>query len=169
MLGGLARWLRVAGHDAAWRTNIDYWDLVRQARTEGRMLLTCDTGIFRIGIVRDGDVSGLLVPHGLKKREQFRWVMERLQLAPRDPLCMACGGTLVEVPKESVKVIAPPRSYAWLDRFFLCARCQKLFWQGTHWEEIVQCAEAALSLPPDSRTPREAQIPLHPKPRSAYG
>jgi len=82
MLGGLARWLRVAGHDAAWRANIDDWDLVRQARTEGRMLLTCDTGIFRIGIVRDGNVSGLLVPHGLKKREQFRWVMERLQLAP---------------------------------------------------------------------------------------
>jgi hypothetical protein len=136
MLGGLARWLRAAGYDASWRADIDDWDLVRLARSEGRLLLSCDTGIFQIGIVRDGDVPGLLVPHGLKKREQFRWVMETLKLTPRTPRCMACGGELVAVPKESVKDIAPPRSYAWRNDFFQCARCRKLFWQGTHWEGI---------------------------------
>jgi uncharacterized protein with PIN domain len=136
MLGGLARWLRAAGYDASWTADIDDWDLIRQARREGRMLLTCDTGIFKIGIIRDGDVPAVLIPHGLKKREQLRWLMARLQLVPREPRCMACGGELVEVPKESVKDTAPPRSYAWQDRFFKCARCQKLFWRGTHWEGI---------------------------------
>jgi uncharacterized protein len=136
MLGGLARWLRAAGYDATSSDDIDDWDLIRLARREGRMLLTCDTGIFKIGIIRDGDVPALLIPHGLKKREQLRWVMDRLQLTPGEPRCMACGGELIEVAKESVKDIAPPRSYAWLERFFKCGRCGKLFWRGTHWEGI---------------------------------
>jgi uncharacterized protein with PIN domain len=59
MLGGLARWLRAAGYDAWWRADIGDWDLVRLAQREGRLLLTSDTGIFRIGVVRDGDVPGL--------------------------------------------------------------------------------------------------------------
>jgi len=53
MLGGLARWLRAAGYDASWTEGIDDWDLVRLARREGRVLLSSDTGIFKIGVVRD--------------------------------------------------------------------------------------------------------------------
>src|SRR5689334_19513497 len=68
MFGGLARWLRAAGYDASWRADIDDWELVRLAQREGRILLTADTGIFRIGIVRDGEVPGLLLPHGLGKQ-----------------------------------------------------------------------------------------------------
>ena len=145
MLGGLARWLRAAGYDASWSADIDDWDLVRLARREGRMLLSCDTGIFKIGIVSDGDVPALLVPHGLKKREQLQWVMAKLQLRPGDPRCMACGGELAQVEKGSVKDIAPPRSYAWLEQFFKCARCGKLLWRGTHWERIANTLERSSS------------------------
>jgi hypothetical protein len=61
MLGSLARWLRAAGYDASWQAHIDDWDLIRLARAEGRILLSCDTGIFRIGIIRDGD-AGTITP-----------------------------------------------------------------------------------------------------------
>jgi hypothetical protein len=137
MLGGLARWLRAAGYDAAWRPGIGDWELIRLARQEGRLLLTCDTGIGRIGLVRDGDVPALLLPHGLTKREQLAYVLHRLSLAPRQPRCMACGGSLVEVPKEAVRDRVPPRSFAWLDHFYQCRRCGQLFWQGTHWQRIT--------------------------------
>jgi uncharacterized protein with PIN domain len=137
MLGGLARWLRAAGYDASWQADIGDWDLIRSALREGRILLTSDTGIFRIGIVRDGDVPGLFIPHGLGKREQLAFVLERLNLSLRAPRCMACGGALAEVPKESVRDRAPPRSYAWVDCFYECERCQRLFWKGTHWQQIA--------------------------------
>src|SRR5213592_1517968 len=90
MLGGLARWLRAAGYDASWHPGIDDWGLIRTARKEGRFLLTSDTGIFRIGIVRDGELPALLIPHGMGKKEQLRFVFQQLQLPIRKPRCMAC-------------------------------------------------------------------------------
>ncbi len=136
MLGGLARWLRAAGYDAAWEEGIDDTDLVRRCLAEGRVLLTADTGIMEHGAVRSGRVRALLVPHGAGKLDQLRFVLETLDLARREPRCMACGGRLVEVPKESARPEAPPRTFAWCDRFFRCERCAKLFWRGTHWRRI---------------------------------
>jgi len=126
-----------AGYDAAWRADIGDWDLIRLARRENRLLLTSDTGIFRIGIIRDGDLPALFIPHGLKKLAQLTFVFEKLGLSPRQPRCMACGGSLVEVAKESVRELAPPRSFAWLDQFYECDRCGQLFWEGTHWRRIA--------------------------------
>ena len=30
----------------------------------------------------------------------------------------------------------PPRTARWKDEYFVCARCGRLFWEGTHWERI---------------------------------
>jgi uncharacterized protein with PIN domain len=143
MLGGLARWLRAAGYDASWRADIDDWELVRLARAEQRVLLTCDTGIFRIGIVRDGDLPALLLPPGLFKDEQLAFVLRELNLPLREHRCMACGGDLAQVPKEQVRGRVPPRSFEWVDHFFECARCRQLFWKGTHWRPIADRLERA--------------------------
>ena len=143
MLGGLARWLRAAGYDACWQEGIDDWDLVRLARREGLFLLTSDTGILRIGIVRDGEVPALFIPHGQSKREQLAFVLKQLNLPLREPRCMACGGRLVEVAKETCRDRLPERSFAWLDRFYECERCQRLFWQGTHWQRIAEQLQEA--------------------------
>jgi uncharacterized protein with PIN domain len=137
MLGSLARWLRAAGYDASWHPGIDDWDLIRLARAEGRVLLSCDTGIFRIGIVRDGDLAAVQVPNGLSTEEQLAFVLGQLGLAAREPRCMACGGELVETAKEEMAGKVPPRSYAWCDRFWQCQRCGKPFWQGSHWQRIA--------------------------------
>ena len=138
MLGGLARWLRAAGYDACWQAAIEDWDLIRLARREGRWLLTLDTGIVRVGIVRDGEVHALLVPPGLTKREQLAFVLDRLKLALRQPRCMACGGLLAEVSKEAARDRVPPRSWAGSEQFYECGRCGKLLWSGTHWKEIAR-------------------------------
>jgi uncharacterized protein with PIN domain len=150
MLGGLARWLRAAGYDASWQAGIDDWELIRLARQEERVLLSCDTGIFRIGIVRDGELPALQIPNSLlTKRDQLAFVLRQLNLEPRRPRCMACGGALVEVPKESVRERAPPRSYAEVDHFYECERCGQLFWQGTHWQKIATVLEQVRSIRAD--------------------
>jgi uncharacterized protein with PIN domain len=137
MLGSLARWLRAAGFDAFWQEGIADWDLIRLAQAEGRILLSCDTGIFRVGIVRDGEVAALQIANGLKTKLQLAFVMEQLQLAPQAPRCMACGGELFEVPREEMAGKVPPRSLAWSERFCQCRRCGKPFWQGSHWPRIA--------------------------------
>jgi uncharacterized protein with PIN domain len=143
MLGGLARWLRAAGYDASWREGIPDWDLVREARRDGRILLTSDTGILRIGVVRDGDVRSLFVPHGLGKREQLAHVLTRLGLPPLPPRCMRCGGALLEVPPEAARPRVPARTFAWVNRFFECERCGHMFWRGTHWPRIDEALRQA--------------------------
>jgi uncharacterized protein with PIN domain len=145
MLGGLARWLRAAGYDASWSEGIDDWELIRQARREGRLLLSSDGGIFRVGIVRDGEVPALFLPPGLTTAQQLMFVWRKLKLQPGAPRCMACGGELVEVAKEEVRDQVPPRTFAWMDHFFRCVRCGRVFWQGTHWRHIEATLRAAAS------------------------
>ncbi len=137
MLGALARWLRAAGYDAAWQEGIDDWDLLRQARREGQVVLSSDTGLFRIGIVRDGALPALFVPHGLDTQGQLAFVLDRLHLPLRTPRCMACGGELATVPRAQVQAQVPPRSYAWAAAFWQCRRCERVFWEGTHWQRIA--------------------------------
>lgn len=149
MLGSLARWLRAAGYDASWQAHIADWDLIRWAGAEGRILLSCDTGIFRIGIIRDGDVPSMQLPAGLTTQEQLHRVLQHFQLPLREPLCMLCGGVLREVPREQMADKVPPRSLAWAERFWECQKCGQPFWQGTHWEHIRQVLEqVGQGLPP---------------------
>jgi uncharacterized protein with PIN domain len=138
MLGGLARWLRAAGYDADWRVHIADPELVRLARRDGRFLLSSDTGIFKIGIVRDGEVPALRVPHGLTIHEQLAHVLKALGLPLRAPRCMACGGALHEIPREQARERVPPRTFAWAERYWQCERCGRLFWHGSHWQRIAE-------------------------------
>src|SRR6266480_3277762 len=63
------------------------------------------------------------------------------RLAVREARCMTCGGELRPVEKECVRERIPPRTWCWLDEYFVCARCNQLFWHGTHWRKIgVQLA-----------------------------
>jgi hypothetical protein len=137
MLGGLARWLRAAGYDAAWQPGIADPELVRRALASGRTLLTADAELARHGAIQAGRVRALWIPPGLGKFEQLRYVVRALGLPRREMRCMACGGALVAVPRESARPEAPPRTFAWCQEFYRCGRCVKLFWRGTHWRRIA--------------------------------
>ena len=137
MLGGLARWLRAAGYDAALVEGIDDVDLVRRALADGRVLLTADTQLVRHGAICSGRVRALLVPPGRSKFEQLQFVVRSLGLERRQARCMACGGRLDAIPKESARPEVPPRTYQWCHAFYRCGRCAKVFWRGTHWDRIA--------------------------------
>ncbi len=136
MLGGLARWLRAAGYDAAFEYGIDDGDLVERCRRSGRILLSCDGPLFERTVIREGEVPALRVPRGLSNVEALRFVVRRLSLPLGQPRCMACGGELEEVPKHSVAGEAPPLAFRNCERFWRCAGCGKLLWRGTHWSRI---------------------------------
>jgi uncharacterized protein with PIN domain len=143
MLGGLARWLRAAGYDASRKEGIADWELIRTARYEDRMVLSSDTGIFRRGVIRDGDVPALFVPHGLGIQQQLAFVLQQLDLPLGESRCMACGGVLMEIAKDAVRERVPPRSFAWVDQFWECQLCRHLFWKGTHWPRILDQLQQA--------------------------
>jgi uncharacterized protein with PIN domain len=150
MLGGLARWLRAAGYDASWHDGIPDPDLVRLAHAEGRTVLSSDGDIFEFALVRDGVVPALFVPRNITVQAQLTHVMRELGLSLLEPRCMACGGELAELTREQVAGKMPERSLTAHDRFWQCGRCDKIYWHGTHWQQIV--AELLQAAP---RTPGE--------------
>jgi uncharacterized protein with PIN domain len=135
-LGGLARWLRAAGFEALWREGIRDEVLVEEARTWSAIVLSTDGLMMERRLLRDGIVPALWLPPTLTIPEQLELVFREFALKAKEPRCMSCGGELRQADKETLRERIPPRTYRWLDDYFLCARCGKLFWHGTHWHRI---------------------------------
>ena len=142
-LGGLARWLRAAGYDARLYADVPVHRLPDEALRRGRVLLTTDAETLERRLVADGSLRVLWLPSALTTTEKLRLVLRDLGLSLREPRCMACGGELVAQPKDAVRPRIPPRTALWKDEFFVCVSCDRLFWQGTHWERIVPALRAA--------------------------
>lgn len=140
-LGGLARWLRAAGYEADWIPNIEDAELLREAQQRGATILTTDSMLMERRLLRDGVIPALWLPPTLTMLEQLALVFCELGLGVREPRCMSCGGELRRVEKESLRDRIPPKTWRWVDDYFLCARCDKLFWHGTHWQKITRQLE----------------------------
>jgi uncharacterized protein with PIN domain len=137
-LGGLARWLRAAGYEAAWQPDIADDELLRQARQVQATVLTTDAMLMERRLLRDRIIPVFWLPPTLRIPEQLSLVFREFGLTLRGPRCMSCGGELLRGSKEALRERIPPRTYRWLDEYFACSRCGKLFWHGTHWRRIVR-------------------------------
>ncbi len=141
-LGGLARWLRAAGYDTLWQPDISDDELLRVARAESAAILTTDSLLTERRVIRDGVIVAFWLPPTFGIAEQLAQVFREFGLKVREPRCMSCGGALRSGDKEALRERIPPRTYRWLDQYFECERCGKLFWRGTHWQRISEKLKA---------------------------
>ena len=135
-LGGLARWLRAAGYITFWEAGIDDELLLKKARVHEAAIVTTDSMLMERRVLRDGIIPALWLPPTLSISEQLEKVFCEFDLSVGTPRCMSCGGDLTQACKESLRERIPPRTYRWLDKYFVCRCCDKLFWHGTHWQRI---------------------------------
>jgi uncharacterized protein with PIN domain len=140
-LGGLARWLRAAGYEAEWEAGIDDDELLEKAAAISATIVTTDSMLMERKVLRDRIIPALWLPPTLSIREQLNLVFRELRLKVRGTRCMTCGGALVRGNKESLRERIPPKTYLWQDEYFVCTRCGKLFWHGTHWRRITRTLE----------------------------
>ena len=132
MLGSLAKWLRILGYDVAYPPGADDNELVRLARAEGRVLLTRDTGLAR----RRGLTVLLIESESLE--DQVRQVIEQMGLSVDQPFsrCPVCNTPLQGVDKDTIRERVPPYVFQTQKNFSVCSRCDKIYWQGTHWAKM---------------------------------
>jgi len=135
-LGGLARWLRGSGYEAFWEPSIDDYELLQRAKKLSATVLTTDSLLMERRVVRDHVIPALWLPPTLSIPEALAFVFHEFGLKTRAPRCMTCGGELRQENKEALGDRIPPKTYRWLDEYFVCTRCGKLFWRGTHWHRI---------------------------------
>jgi len=145
-LGGLARWLRAAGFDALWQPDIADDALLREALKNAATILTTDSLLMERRLLRDKVIPGLWLPPTLRIPEQLALVFREFALTPGEPRCMSCGGELRRVEKEVLRARIPPRTYRWLEEYFVCNRCDRLFWRGTHWTRIERQLRLAAAM-----------------------
>jgi hypothetical protein len=149
MLGRLARWLRVLGHDVAYGSHLGGRTAVGCARRDGRVLLTRDTRL-----LRDPHLPPHLFIASDHFRDQLREVAARYPLGTgaRFRRCLECNELLEDVPRERARDRVPPYVWAANSRFLLCGGCGRLFWPATH-QEHMQRELAALGLPQEAPRP----------------
>lgn len=133
MLGTLAKWLRFMGYDTAYPGPLDDSELITLADREDRVLLT-----------RDKELAGRSA-RALRIRsdnldDQVREVAQALMLRVVDPLsrCSLCNTRLVPAPAEAVHDLVPEGVRARHTSFWQCPSCRKIYWQGSHWDKMVE-------------------------------
>ena len=134
MLGRLARWLRILGHDVAYGRHLSGRALVECARREGRFLLTRDTRLLR---------DPHLPPHLFVTSDHFREQLR--QVAAAVPLgdgflhrCLECNRPLETVARDEAGAVAPPYVLATQTRFQRCPHCGRLYWPATHRAHMLE-------------------------------
>ncbi len=119
MLGSLVTWLRILGYDTKYWKGDDK-EMIEIAKKEGRIILTKDKGVVR-SAERGGipvlNLSNSNIPEALAKiAETFEIDLEFDGNRTRCPICNT-----------------PLKSY---DSRWLCGRCGKEYWIGSHWADI---------------------------------
>jgi len=151
MLGTLAKWLIILGHDVAYFRRIDDGDLVRLARRQRRVILTADR---RLVQRRDARNHVLIASHSLE--EQIRQVLRerRLKVRRRDLFrrCVKCNVRARTVARKAVRGLVPPYVFATRRRFTRCPSCGRIFWRATHVARMVATVQKRLA----GRRPRRS-------------
>jgi uncharacterized protein with PIN domain len=132
MLGRLARWLRLAGYDAAYLNDADDLELVRVARAEGRLLLTRD-----VELARRRGVRALLI-ESQQVDEQLDEVRSAIGPPPEPvtPRCAMCNAPLGPLARAAARERVPPYVFRSQQEFSQCPTCRRVYWPGSHWQAI---------------------------------
>jgi hypothetical protein len=154
-LGGLARLLRMLGFDTLFRN--DYMDSEVRAVSivEGRVVLTRDRELLK----SRGITHGCFV-HALRPQDQLREIVDRLQLAACArpfTLCLHCNLPLLPMEKEAILDRLPPRVADLYERFSWCEGCDRVYWEGSHWERMRGLLAGLLA--PPARAPASPAAP----------
>jgi len=146
MLGKLARWLRMIGHECVYANNSDDRELLSIAKRDSLVLLTSDAELYRTAIARN--IETCLV-EGRTEPERLASLAERfnlkLSIDTAISRCPVCGWLLKETAKEEVQSAVPPATFKVYQSFWICSNpeCAKVYWQGSHWKRIEQTLASA--------------------------
>ena len=133
-LGALARRLRMAGFDTLYDNCTGDDEIERIAQREGRIILSRDRELLKRRTVSHG-----CYVHALKPDLQFSEVFARLDLAGSVrplALCLDCNHPLTPIAKADVLHVLPQGVRERHQRFSTCARCRRVFWEGSHWRRM---------------------------------
>jgi uncharacterized protein with PIN domain len=144
MLGKLAKELRILGYDTIYYRGEDARQLIQLARQEGRVILTRSTKIlpkksedriFRVTEDRPGLQLKELIQKGQITLDEEAFFSR----------CLICNSLLNEIPREKAEGKVPDFIFYQQKAFFRCPQCRRIYWQGSHQENMQRKLEELLA------------------------
>jgi uncharacterized protein len=136
MIGRLARMLRLLGYDTLYQPELKPAGLTERALREDRIILA--RGDTRLRFPGATNVFSVTSQH---PSEQLREVIAEFSLDPKSGLwtrCTVCNGSISPVAKEEIKDLVKPKVYEIYSEFYRCAGCDRVYWHGSHVEQILK-------------------------------
>ncbi len=133
-LGKLARFLRMAGFDTAYRNDAHDDELIEQMLREDRALLTRDRRLLMRRVVQ----KGYLV-RADRAADQLDEVLRRFDLKSivrPFTRCMHCNARLEQVDKAKIENRLKPLTKRYYQDFSKCTGCGRIYWKGSHRERL---------------------------------
>lgn len=144
MLGKLARWLRMMGHDVKYSNKLGDTELLVIAKKDSRVLLTRDFALYQQAIAKGIETYYV---EGTTETERLTDLARRFHIALAIDLeksrCPKCNAKLELVPKEEIADKVEKNTLIHYDVFWKCPNCGAVYWQGAHWTEIRATLEKA--------------------------
>lgn len=134
-LGKLTKWLRILGYDTVfYRGGIDQ-SFFETAKAEGRVALTRKQKLGQ----RRLPAPVLVISHD-RVADQIKEVVEKLDLSGKTgqwfTRCINCNRELTVVRREEAAAYVPAYVLENYDVFQVCLSCKRVFWPGTHKENM---------------------------------
>lgn len=136
MLGKLAHWLRILGYDTLYNPDTSISLILAQMMDSKRILLTRSQRI-----LRENSYPYKRWIASDRWQEQIRQVVFEFNLETRHYMFCRCSSCNVSVTKTDVAQIrgrVPDYITQTMNEFYLCPSCNRVYWNGTHCENINQ-------------------------------
>ncbi|OQX86473.1 MAG: hypothetical protein B6D55_05975 [Candidatus Omnitrophica bacterium 4484_70.2] len=142
-LGRLSKWLRILGYDTVYVREENVYSIIMESFKENRIIITKNKRFLQHPGVN------VVVLNSNDYRNQLREVIKRLKI-PLDShkmfsRCVICNLELEVVhKKEQVKHKVPQYVYDTHNVFYICRRCQRIYWEGSHWGNVKDTLDKIL-------------------------
>jgi uncharacterized protein len=144
MLGKLARWLRMLGHDVKYSTKLRDAELLEIAKAENRILLTHDLQLYQQAATRG--IEAFYV-EGQTEAERLSELACRynfpLEINMDKSYCPKCNTKLAAATKAEIQDQVEKNTFLHYDNFWKCPNCKQIYWQGAHWKQITNTLKQA--------------------------
>ncbi len=138
MLGNVAKKLRLLGYDSKYYSDIEDSELIKKAKNENRIIISKDSDL-----IKRSQKDNVLSIHVTTENEveQFLKIIGDAGL-PLDEItgdtarCTKCNSTTSRINKTEIGSKLPQRVLEFNDVFWKCDRCDQLYWEGTHIENL---------------------------------
>lgn len=138
MLGRLCKKLRLLGCDAKLNPEKEAGRLFLNAEFENRVAVT------RARSLRDRPGNPPIVLESTETDDQIIELFSKLGEKPSfRPFtrCMECNAHLAEEESSAVEGKVPSYISERFDRFHRCPSCGRIYWEGSHYEAMVEEVE----------------------------